>query len=123
MTKVRKKLNLLVISIKLCYNTDNLKETKWPYPSPLFNIGGNMLENKVRKLIEEPINKMGITIDSITYLKEGNNYFLRIIIDRDKPIDIDTVVEVTRIVNPILDENDITEDSYILDISSKEKGV
>lgn len=82
-----------------------------------------MLENKVRKLIEEPINKMGITIDSITYLKEGNNYFLRIIIDRDKPIDLDTVVEVTRIVNPILDENDITEDSYILDISSKEKGV
>ena len=82
-----------------------------------------MLEDKVRKLIEEPINNMGITIDSITYLKEGNNYFLRIIIDRDKPIDIDTVVEVTRIVNPILDENDITEDSYILDISSKEKGV
>lgn len=81
-----------------------------------------MLEDKVKKLIEEPINKMGITIDSINYLKEGNNYFLRIIIDRDKPIDIDTVVEVTKIVNPILDENDITDDSYILDISSKEKG-
>lgn len=81
-----------------------------------------MLEEKVRKLIEEPVNKMGIAIDSINYLKEGNNYFLRIIIDRDKPIDIDTVVEVTKIVNPILDENDITDDSYILDISSKEKG-
>lgn len=82
-----------------------------------------MLEDKVRKLIEEPINKMGIIIDSITYQKEGNNYFLRIIIDRDLPIDIDTVVEVTKIVNPILDKNDIIEESYILDISSKEKGV
>lgn len=82
-----------------------------------------MLEEKVKKLIEEPVNKMGIKIDSITYLKEGNNYFLRIIIDRDKPIDIDTVVEVTKVVNPILDENDITNDSYILDISSKEKGI
>lgn len=81
-----------------------------------------MIEDKVRKLIEEPISKMGISIDNITYLKEGNNYFLRIIIDRDKIIDLDTVVEVTKVVNPILDENNITNDSYILDISSKEKG-
>ena len=81
-----------------------------------------MIEDKVRKLIEEPISKMGISIDNITYLKEGNNYFLRIIIDRDKIIDLDTVVEVTKIINPILDANEITKDSYILDISSKEKG-
>ena len=82
-----------------------------------------MIEDRVRKLIENPINDMGISIDSINYVKEGNNHFLRIVIDRDKIIDIDTVVEVTRVVNPNLDENDITEDSYILDISSKEKGV
>ena len=82
-----------------------------------------MIEDRVRKLIEKPINDMGISIDSINYVKEGNNHFLRIVIDRDKIIDIDTVVEVTRVVNPILEENDITDDSYILDISSKEKGV
>ena len=81
-----------------------------------------MIADKVRKLIEEPISKIGISIDNITYLKEGNNYFLRIIIDRDKIIDLDTVVEVTKIINPILDANEITKDSYILDISSKEKG-
>ncbi len=82
-----------------------------------------MIEDKVRKLIEKPINDMGISIDSINYVKEGNNHFLRIVIDREKILDIDTVVKVTRVVNPILDENDITNDSYILDISSKEKGV
>ena len=81
-----------------------------------------MIEDKVRKLIEEPISKMGISIDNITYLKQGNNYFLRIRIDRDKIIDLHTVVEVTNIINPILDANEITKDSYILDISSKEKG-
>ena len=82
-----------------------------------------MIEDKVRKLIEKPINDMGISIDSINYVKEGNNHFLRIVIDREKILDIDTVVKVTRVVNPILDKNDITNDSYILDISSKEKGV
>ena len=81
-----------------------------------------MIEQKVRKLIEKPVSEMGITIDSIVYEKEGSNYFLRIVIDRPQPIDIDTCVEVTHVINPILDKNNIIEDSYILDISSKEKG-
>ena len=64
----------------------------------------------------------GVNIDSIEYVKEGSNYFLRIVIDRDKPIDIDTCVEVTNVINPLLDEANIIDDSYVLDISSKEKG-
>lgn len=81
-----------------------------------------MIEKKVRELIEEEVAKMGIRIDSVVYEKEGSNYFLRIVIDRDKIIDIDTCVEVTKIINPLLDDLDVIEDSYILDISSKEKG-
>ena len=76
-----------------------------------------MIEKKVRELIEDEVSKMGIRIDSVTYEKEGSNYFLRIVIDRDKIIDIDTCVEVTRVINPLLDDLDIIEDSYILDIS------
>lgn len=81
-----------------------------------------MIEEKVRNLIEKEVNDLGISIDSIEYLKEEVNYFLRITIDSDKPIDIDTCVAVTNIVNPILDRNDIIKESYILDITSKEKG-
>ena len=81
-----------------------------------------MKEKRVRELIEEEVSKMGITIDSVVYEKEGTNYFLRIVIDRDKIIDIDTCVEVTKVINPLLDNLDVIEDSYILDISSKEKG-
>ena len=81
-----------------------------------------MIEKKVRELIEDEVSKMGITIDSVVYEKEGSNYFLRIVIDRDKIIDIDTCVEVTKVINPLLDDLDVIEDSYILDISSKEKG-
>lgn len=81
-----------------------------------------MIEEKVRKLLEEPLKEQEITIDSIKYEKEGTNNFLRIVIDRNKTLDIDAVVEVTRLINPILDEANIIEDSYILDISSKEKG-
>ena len=80
------------------------------------------MENKIRELIEEDVQKMGISIDSIVYEKEGSNYFLRIVIDRDETIDIDTCVEVTNIINPLLDKADFLNDSYILDVSTKEKG-
>lgn len=80
------------------------------------------MEEKVKNLIEEEVNKLGVTIDSVSYEKEGSNYFLRIVIDRDEIIDIDTCVEVTNVINPLLDEIDFISDSYILDVTTKEKG-
>ena len=80
------------------------------------------MEEKIRKIIEKDVNEMGISIDNIVYEKEGSNYFLRIVIDRDEPIDIDTCVEVTNVINPLLDDVDFISDSYILDVSTKEKG-
>ena len=55
-----------------------------------------MIEQRVRELISDEVSKMGITIDSVVYEKEGSNYFLRIVIDRDKIIDIDTCVGRTK---------------------------
>ncbi|MBR3162001.1 MAG: hypothetical protein IKF19_04650 [Bacilli bacterium] len=81
-----------------------------------------MIEDKVKEVIEGVLKEKKIRIDSIKYEKEGNNYFLRIVVDRDKSIDVDTIVEITNIINPILDDMDIIKDRYILDISSKEKG-
>ena len=80
------------------------------------------MEEKIKNLIEGEVNKLGISIYSVTYEKEGSNYFLRIVIDRDKIIDIDTCVEVTNVINPLLDSVDYIDDSYILDVSTKEKG-
>ena len=80
------------------------------------------MEEKVRSLIEGEVSKLGINIDSVKYEKEGNNNFLRIVIDADDTIDIDTCVEVTNIINPILDDALVISDSYILDVSTKEKG-
>ena len=84
---------------------------------------GGVMEEKIRNLIEGEVLKLGVSIDSIEYVKEGQNYFLRIVIDRDEPIDIDKCVEVTNVINPLLDDIDFIDDSYILDITTKEKGV
>ena len=80
------------------------------------------MEERIKEVLEKEVSKMGVHIYSVEYVKEGSNNFLRITIDRDEIIDIDTCVEVTNIINPILDKLDIIKDSYILDVSTREKG-
>ena len=77
---------------------------------------------KIKELISEPISKLDLVVDSIEYVSVGKNNFLNIVLDRINVIDLDTIVEATNIINPILDEYDLISDEYILDISSKERG-
>ena len=81
-----------------------------------------MIEEQIRKLLEGPVGELGVTIDSVKLEKESGNLFLKIVIDRDEIIDIDKCVEVTNVINPLLDEADLIEETYTLDVSTKEKG-
>ena len=82
--------------------------------------------NKVLECIKEaitgPMNEINIIVDSVKYETEGNYNFLRIELDKVNGIDLDTIVEATDVINPIIDKLDLIDDSYILDIVSKEKG-
>lgn len=77
---------------------------------------------RVHDLILDDMNKMGITIDSVTWVVEGKYNYLKIVLDKETGLDIDTIVDATNIINPILDEYDLIDEEYILDISSKERG-
>ncbi len=77
---------------------------------------------KIKNEIVKALQPYQIVVDSINYEKEGTYYFLRIVLDKNTGLDLDTVVEATNIINPILDELDLIKDSYILDVSSKERG-
>ena len=90
---------------------------------PLFNIVGGFMKNKIRSLIEEVINEAGYILDEVLYLKENNLNFLRIVIDKDNGyVDVNDCVIVNNLLDPILDKIDFIEESYIVDICSKEKG-
>lgn len=82
--------------------------------------------NKIIEIIRESITaemeKMDIIVDSVKYETEGGYNFLRIELDKVNGIDLDTIVEATNVINPIIDELDLIDDSYILDVVSKEKG-
>ena len=50
-------------------------------------------------------------------------YFLRVVIDKEPFVDIDTFVSATEIINPLIDKiEDEFDDAYVLDVCSMEKG-
>jgi len=82
-----------------------------------------MIEDKIRKLVEDEITKAGYILDEVAYGKDENNInTLTLVIDKQGYININDCVAVNDIVNPILDASDPIEESYVLDICSKEKG-
>ena len=80
------------------------------------------MEDKIRELLERPINEAGYILDEVFYGKEDNVNTLRLVIDKSGYINIGDCVKVNEIVNPILDEADPISESYVLDVCSKEKG-
>lgn len=77
---------------------------------------------KIKESITGPMNEMEIIVDSVLWEKEGNYNNLKIFLDKASGLDLDTIVEATNIINPIIDKLDLIEEEYILDISSKERG-
>ena len=78
--------------------------------------------SKIRENIEGPINEAGYILDDVVYVKEGQTYFLRVIVDKTGVMTVEDCVTVTRVVDPIIDRLDLIETSYVLDVCSKEKG-
>lgn len=80
------------------------------------------MEEKIFNLLNDTLNKNGYILSSVIYEQENNTNFLRVVIDKEGYININDCVLVNELINPILDEADLIEESYILDVCSKERG-
>ena len=76
---------------------------------------------KLKKKISDALSK-DIIVDEVTYRKEGTINFLEIVLDKENGIDLDTIVDATNVINPIVDEMDFIDESFIMDVVSKERG-
>ena len=78
---------------------------------------------KIRELIEKEINENGYDLDEVLYENENGVNYLRVVIDKKNGfITIDDCVKVNDLINPIIDSNDPIEESYMLEVWSKERG-
>ena len=72
----------------------------------------------VETLVRPTIEGMGLRLWDVRFEKEGPDWFLRVLVDRDEPLDTDTCEAVSRAIDPLLDEADPIEQSYYLEVGS-----
>ncbi|GAA0723030.1 ribosome maturation factor RimP [Clostridium malenominatum] len=74
--------------------------------------------NGLVKLIEPIVIKLGYELYYLEYIKENNDNYLRIYIDKDEGIALEDCEKVSRAVSEMLDIEDPISDSYYLEVSS-----
>ncbi len=77
---------------------------------------------KLRDTLVTVLKEKDIIVDDIFIKKKGKYNFLTVVLDKVGGIDLDGIVEATHLINPIVDEYDICDSEYILDVISKERG-
>lgn len=77
----------------------------------------------IKSLIEKPLNDIGLTVYEIKYNKgKPNTLFITLESLSNEILNIDKIVEATNVISPIIDDNEVIKEQYVLDVSSKERG-
>jgi ribosome maturation factor RimP len=76
------------------------------------------IEERVESLVKKKIEDIGYELYDVLYLKEGKNYTLRIVIDKQDGIDLNDCEKVNNEITDLLDEADYIKDQYFLEVSS-----
>lgn len=73
---------------------------------------------RTEELVQPLLDERNFELWDVEYVKEGQDYFLRIFIDKPGGITIDDCVDISRGMNEILDREDYISDPYTFEVSS-----
>lgn len=76
------------------------------------------LEEKIEKLISHKVTSLGYELYDVEYAKEGKDHYMRIYIDKPEGINIEDCEKVSNEINPLIDEANLVQDQYFLEVSS-----
>ena len=79
------------------------------------------MEDKVKELLKGKLDELEMFVDSVYLEKENNNLFLRICLDSNNTLDLDSIVKATKIIDPIIDKADLIDEQYVLEVYGKSK--
>ena len=73
---------------------------------------------KVELMLTDLSNELKFEIADVEFVKEGQNYYLRVYLDKEGGITIDDCEVFSKAAEKILDKNDPIEQAYIFEVSS-----
>ena len=76
------------------------------------------IEQRTEALLAPLLEELGFDLWDVGYVREGQEMYLRVFIDKPGGIMIDDCVDVSRKLSDRLDEDDLIEDAYTLEVSS-----
>ncbi|MBE5945956.1 MAG: ribosome maturation factor RimP [Lachnospiraceae bacterium] len=76
------------------------------------------IEQHCTELVTPIIEENNFELVDVEYVKEGQDYYLRVYADKEGGINIDDCVLISRALEAKLDEADKIKDAYILEVSS-----
>ncbi len=80
--------------------------------------GKNAVAQRVARLTEQRIADLGMELVDVEYVKEGNNWYLRLYIDKPGGVTIDDCQTISEAVSDTIDEADPIPGAYIFEVSS-----
>lgn len=73
----------------------------------------------VRQVADPVIRAAGLELEDVSITPAGRRRVVRLVVDSDRPLDLDAVAEVSRVVSAALDDSDVFgTQPYVLEVSS-----
>lgn len=73
---------------------------------------------EVENLLEDIVISRNLELVDLSFVREGKNYYLRVYVDKAGGIDLDEISKVSELLSEKLDEANLIETAYYLDVSS-----
>jgi ribosome maturation factor RimP len=71
-----------------------------------------------REIAQPFADQLGLSIWDVRFVKEGADWYLRVIIDKPDGVDINDCVDLSHLLSPALDKADPIAQSYCLEVMS-----
>lgn len=73
---------------------------------------------RVWELAQPLAEELGLILWDVQFVKEGAEWYLRVLIDKESGVSIDDCVELSHALDPVLDREDPISQEYLLEVSS-----
>ena len=80
------------------------------------------MKEKVKNALDAKILDLGMFVTDVYMSTEEGVKTLNVELDSDDVIDVTRITEASKIINPIIEDLDLVDGEYVLDIHSKVKG-
>jgi ribosome maturation factor RimP len=78
--------------------------------------------SKISSMVEEiarPVaEQCGCSLWDVEYLREAGSWYLRVYIDKPDGVSIQDCEQISKLLDPVLDEKDFIQNSYIFEVCS-----